>query len=831
MELFDLRQWPQFKQAGGNTAEPAPIDQIAIDSRRIDSGYSLFVALKGNNTDGHRFVEEAAKVGAKYALVEKGWNAPEFPGLTLLKTESPLTAFQEIAKAYRATLRAKIIAIIGSFGKTMVKDLLETLIGTQYKVGASPESFNSQIGVPLSLLSLKKEQEFALIEAAISKEGEMERLTDMIAPDSTLLTHIGNKHLTTLGSLASIAAEMGKMLAATNEKGWVLLPRNRLLTPHLKEIGAKIHYWDDKKPPYAFRLSDEEGNAIPYEISFPDGFRFREQMTMGFSYFLDLLNMCVKSASLCGITSQNISQALKNYLPEPMRAEIWKSPVGTTFINDLYCSDPQSVDLSLKYFDQAEKQQRKIFVFGGMRSTNPHTGLEYRRIGKAIQRANVDQVVLFGERPFQPLVDHLAKHCPQTALSQCKNLGEALDTLKTDLGREDLVLLKGTKKIPIDTLTQAFNESICTNQCLINLEAIHSNIRTLQKALPHNPRLMVMVKALAYGTDDIQMAKFLQSCGVGILGVSYVDEGVSLKRAGVQQDIFVINAAKYEVPKVVKWDLELGLSEKEMIYALNIEAARQNKVIKVHLHIDTGMGRFGTRPENALELADLIRSSPHLKLEGIMTHFASADDPKSDRFTRMQIKRFDQTIETLHMAGHEIPYRHAANSSASIRFKLPQYNMIRIGVAVYGLFASEAAKKLLKLKPALSLLSRVVGINTLNKGETLSYGRRFVATRNNQRIAVLPIGYFDGLHLNYSGKGHVLVRGKQAPMVGKICMDFMMVDITDIPNAQIGDPVLIFGEDEYGHYLPPEDLALKGESIIHELITCLGPRIQRIFTI
>lgn len=825
-----MRQWPHFQQAGGDLSQPAIIDQIAIDSRRIDSRHALFVALKGSQTDGHKFVDEAAKAGAKYALVEKSWPSDGYPALTLLRCDNPLTAFQEIAKAYRCTLKAKIIAVTGSFGKTMVKDLLEQLLGTQYKTGASPESFNSQIGVPLSLLSLKKEHEFAIIEAAISKEGEMDRLIDMIRPDCTLLTHIGKKHLATLGSLSFLAAECAKMLIHTDPQGWVLIPQSKLLKPHLSSIKSEIHYWDEKKPPYASKLSNEMDSAIPYQVRFPDGSSFKEQMTMGYAYFLHLLNMTIKAGWLCGITSSNISQILNNYLPEPMRVEIWKSPIGSTFINDLYCSDPQSVDLSLKYFAQAETGQRKIFVFGGMRNTS-QPALDYRRIGKAIQKANVEEVFLFGDRPFQTLIDHLAKHSPKTVLTHCNHLNDALDKLKNVIQREDLVLLKGAKKVPIDTLTKAFNDSICTNQCLINLDAISSNLRTLQKSLPHQPRIMVMVKALAYGTDDIQMAKFLESCGVDILGVSYVDEGVSLKRAGVKQTIFVINAAKYEVQKVVKWDLELGVSEREIITALNSEAARQNKVIKVHLHVDTGMGRFGTRPENALELAQFIAASPNLKLEGLMTHFACAEDPKSDRFTKNQIKQFDQTIGTLKQAGISIPYLHAANSSASIRFKLPQYNMIRIGVAVYGLHPSEATKKQLELKPALSLLSRVVGINTLKKGESLSYGRKFIATRNNQRIGVLPIGYFDGLHLNYSGKGHVLIRGKKAPMVGKICMDFMMVDMTDIPNAEVGDPVLIFGEDEYGYYLSPEELALKGESIIHELITCLGPRIQRIFTL
>lgn len=341
--------------------------------------------------------------------------------------------------------------------------------------------------------------------------------------------------------------------------------------------------------------------------------------------------------------------------------------------------------------------------------------------------------------------------------------------------------------------------------------------------------MMVMVKALAYGTDDVRMSQFLAINGIDILGVSYVDEGVALKRAGIRQSIFSINAAPYEAAKVVKWDLEVGVSNKNLIDALAAEAARQQKKVKVHLHINTGMGRFGCRPEEALQLALYIQSIPDLELEGTMTHFACAENPKEDAFTMQQVALFDRSIEEIEKVGIHLKWKHAANSSGALRFHLPQYNMIRLGLAVYGLYGSEEVKNTLDLRLAISLVSRIVGINVCKKGESISYGRKYLVEQEMQKIAVLPIGYFDGLHRHYSGKAHVLIRGKKALMVGNICMDNMMVDVSDIPDVEIGDKVLIFGEDEYGYYLSPEGLALSGESIVHELMTCLGPRISRIF--
>lgn len=241
------------------------------------------------------------------------------------------------------------------------------------------------------------------------------------------------------------------------------------------------------------------------------------------------------------------------------------------------------------------------------------------------------------------------------------------------------------------------------------------------------------------------------------------------------------------------------------------------------------MSRFGCKHEQALQLAKKIHSSQNLTLEGVMTHFSSAENPHEDAFTLQQARTLESVVAELKEAGIEPNWVHACNSSATIRFGFSQFNMIRIGLAAYGLHTSNTTKALLELKPAISLISRIVGINECTKGDSISYGRSFTIDKEKARVAVLPIGYFDGLHRNYSGKASVMIRGKHAPMIGKICMDYMMVDISDNPSAEIGDPVLIFGEDEVGHYLSPEELAEKGGSIVHELMTCLGPRIRRLF--
>lgn len=833
MDAFDLRHWHEFISAGGDPSQPAIIDQVAIDSRRIDSKHTLFVPLPGKSYDGHQFVEDAARRGAKYALVRKDWKPSILmsDNLTILYVNNPLYAFQDIAQAYRKQLSGVLVAIAGSYGKTMVKDLLQVMVTTTKEVAVSPESFNSQIGATLSLFTVTKKHDIALIEVGISHKQEMERLVQMIQPDHAIITHIGKKHVATLGNLNTTASEFMKLPAALSKDQWVILPNSPLLHDYILSLKAKPYIWNTKIPelPHAKTINAEHSIRMPYHIEFPDGTSYVNQTTFGFSYFLDLLNISIKAAWLLGISSEAICTTLTNYSAEPMRTEIWRSPIGATFINDTYCSDPLSVDRALKFFEQTPHHGRRIFAFSGMRGLQRHSEADYRHIGESINKAKIDLLLLIGPHKFDSLINVVQKDSPKTEISTHAAHQDAIVKMGSWINQDDMILIKGEKKESLNIFLEAFNDSICNNQCLINLAAVEANLSTIRHKLPSKTRIMVMLKALAYGTNDIRMGKFLATCGIDIFGVSYSDEGVALRRAGIKQAIFVINAAVYEAAKIVKWDLEVGVSEKELINALAQEASRHQKKVKVHLHIDTGMSRFGCRPEEVLELAQYINTFPSLFLEGIMTHFACADDPASDQFTFSQVSIFNQAITSLQESGIDIPWQHAANSSGVMRFDFPNYNMVRIGLAVYGLYPSEATKKTVDLRLAISLVSRIVGINTCRAGETISYGRTYTVHREEQRIAVIPIGYFDGLHRNYSGKGNVLIRGQKAPMVGNICMDFMMVDITDIPHAAIGDSVLIFGEDEHGHYLSPEDLATSYGSITHELITCLGPRIQRIF--
>jgi alanine racemase/UDP-N-acetylmuramoyl-tripeptide--D-alanyl-D-alanine ligase len=827
MDDFDLREWSGFVAAGGDPAKPAIINQIVIDSRRIDSPPALFVALKGEHLDGHDFLSHAQAKGAYYALVSNKASIQETSSMLLLMVEDPLTAFQEICSCYRKAKNTPILAITGSYGKTMLKDLLFCLLKETKNVIASPESFNSQIGVPLSLLQISSKHELAIIEAGISKPGEMDSLGRIVSPAYSILTNVRCVHLTSLGSQSMIASEKIKLLEYVPENGWVIAPSDSVTTPHLSRIKAKCYLWDQLDPalPYAEILSTLSIQSTPCRVIFPDGRIEFFSIPYEMPYLIQLINIAIQAAWLLGLDSQEIYHGLQNYIPEPMQTEIWTSPLGATFINGAYSADPVSVALALKNLQQVPPAGKKIFIFGGIREQTE--GNSYLQIARVIADAKVDKLLLINLVPS--VIKEISKHSPMTEVIDCKDISQALREIRHGLKKEDIVLIQGPKKQSLNDLANELNELIGGNRLLINLSTIQTNIESLRAFLPSKTRIMAMVKAQAYGTDHIILSRFLQRCKIDILGLAHIDEAISLKRAGIQQHLFVINCPLYEVHKLVKWNLQVGVSNEDLIAAIEQEAEKQKTIIHVHLHIDTGMSRFGCRPEEALYLAKRISQSPSLKLEGIMTHFACAEMVSEDAFTTAQITSFRKVIAFLESHGIYPPWRHASNSSGALRSFFPEGNMVRIGLSIFGLQASSATGDCLELDCATTLTSRISGINHCKKGESISYGRKYQVQEEDAWIGVIPLGYFDGFHRHYSGKGYVLIHGKQAPLVGAICMDYFMVDLTEIPHAKVGDPVLIFGKDPFGHSIPPEEFAARVDTNVHELVTCLGPRIQRIF--
>lgn len=379
----------------------------------------------------------------------------------------------------------------------------------------------------------------------------------------------------------------------------------------------------------------------------------------------------------------------------------------------------------------------------------------------------------------------------------------------------------------MEVLSNDINNLTALNQLIIDLDAVAANLKLIRDHLPPKTRIMAILKSSGYGIwDTPKLAAFLISQGIDIFGLAYTEEAVCLRQAGIKSELLVLTPTPDAAQDIVKFDLQAAVSDKEMIHALSSIA---NNPLKLHLHVNTGMNRLGCLCKDALPLAKIISDDKHLCLEGIMTHYCSSEDPEQDPLTYLQTKQFEDVLKNLKAQDIVPPWIHTANSSAMLRLHTPQFNMVRTGLALYGIPLSPLMDEVLPLTCALSLKSKLIAIHRCKKGDTISYGRRHKIHSKNALIGVIPLGYHDGIHRIYSHKGSVIIRGLRAPLVGTICMDQMMVDVSNIPDVSVGDIVTVFGEDESGAFLSPEEFARTGGTIAHELISCLGPRIRRVF--
>lgn len=396
--------------------------------------------------------------------------------------------------------------------------------------------------------------------------------------------------------------------------------------------------------------------------------------------------------------------------------------------------------------------------------------------------------------------------------------------------RDDVVIclfMKGT------ILMQTLQNDISTllnapATLLLNLPKVADNILKLESLLPPKGRLMAMIKAFGYGFDDWQLSRALEDLGIEIFGVAYPQEAVALRKRGLERDIFVIHATPDQAECIVEFNLEVAVSTPGEVDRLQQAAKKRGRIVKVHLHINTGMTRFGAYPRESLYLARHIKQSSSLKLSGIMTHFPSADDEEQDAFTLSQIKTIEAIIETLQTEGINVPWVHGANSAGLLRLAPKRFNMARVGLSLFGVANNEGMRQRATLNPAVSLYSNLVHIHDCNQGDTVGYNRDYIVKKSHERIGVISCGYHDGLPRSLSGKGYAYIQGKRAPYVGRICMDYMMVDLTDIPESAVGDSVLLFGGEDTA-LIPVELFSSWAGTITHEIFCRISGRVKRAY--
>ena len=805
------------------------IERIAIDSRGASPG-SLFVALKGKNTDGHKFLVDAFRNGASAAMVAHS-AVPELAldaAWPVIAVADPLGGLQALARWQRREYLRRVLAITGSNGKTVVKDALKTLLAGR-RVLASPGSYNSQLGLPLAVLSAERPEELAILEVGISAPGEMATLEPIAAPDYGILINVGMAHFAAFGSREAIACEKMLLFNSIAEDGWILVLANEpVIENALTQLRCSVYRLGSSSQLLSLRLlsSTEDGQMLELQTA-SEGSRVVGVKTRSLELIADL-HFAASAAYLLGTSLDEIAAALEGYVPLPTRMELWSSSQGVHFINDAHSSDPISVHAALRSAaSSAIRTGRKIFVFAGMRELGATSEREHLQVGTQAGQYGFSHLFIVGNGELQSTVEGFRAANPKGIVTAVRNPGELKDQLMPLLRSGDTVLFKAPRNTGMVKAVQDLSGAIAQRCLWVNLAAIEENTARFRRHSHGRTHIMAMLKAFGYGTDLTQLAAGISRLGIHHVGVSSANEGVIIRKAGATQDIYVFLADREDIDNLIRYRLTPVVYSAELVEALAVALDPCDSPLDIHLKIDTGMHRLGVLPQDVIAVARKIKSSSTLRLTGVCTHFAAAEDPAADEFTRHQIFIFNKCLEDLQAAGFEELEIHAANTAAAIRFPEAHYSMMRIGLGLYGLYPSEAVKKAISLELALGLTSRITSIQEFMPGETLGYGRSYTAMRK-VKIGVVPFGYEDGLPWALSGKGHVLVDGFPVPIVGRVSMDQMQIDITEIENARIGTEVLIYGAHD-GHVIRPETVADSANTISHELLIRLGRRVHRIY--
>ena len=758
------------------------VGDVVTDSRRCAFGAgAMFVAMRGANHDSHDYIADMYRVGVRAFMVER--ISMEAADAGYICVDNALEALQRLAAAHRALFKGKVVGITGSNGKTIVKEWAARALPASVKLIASPMSYNSQLGVALSLLMIEGDEDVALIEAGISEVGEMERLERMIRPDVVVMTSIGDAHQANFDSLEQKVRE--KLILARGA-------RRVIYHSDYEQVADVIS--KQQLPNVDAAQVEVDNQPMHNEVK-----RVNRQLVKA---------LCEELGYDC---------VLPDKFDVAMRQEVKEGVYGSKIINDSYNSDINSLALSLDMLRSVSLGGRTLVVISDILQSGMSDGELYERVAQLVARAEVDALIGVGER--------IKAH--RTLFGCETRFYDTTEELMRALTHEDIegrtILLKGNRRSRFETLCHQLERRSHTTTLEINLDAMTHNVGYFRRFLPMNHRLVAMVKAHSYGAGDVEVAQLMQRLGVDYLAVAFADEGIVLREKGITMPIVVLNADAGSFDKMIAHSLQPEIYSFHSLedFILSVERYGAHGY-PIHIKLDTGMHRLGFTAEEVDELIARLKDNRLIRVASIFAHLSCADDPSQDSFTREQIALFDALSRRIADA---LPYeviRHTANSAAIERFPGAAFDMCRLGLGLYG-YGYEHNDE---LKPVATLKTRIVQLRGREAGEAIGYGRSQSLERDSV-IATIPIGYADGLdrHLG-GGRWRMLVAGHEAPTVGRICMDSCMIDVTDIEGVKEGDEVGIFSSAR-GNTL--EDMAAVLGTISYEIMTSVAARVKRIY--
>ena len=767
--------------------EDLRVREVATDSRSVvAAGDVVFAAIDGKNHDGHQFIERMVARGVEAFIVERDMELPN-KRCGMVRVASTLKALQMLAAHHRSAFAGTVVGITGSNGKTIVKEWASRSMPDDVRSFASPKSYNSQLGVALSLLMLDGGERVAFIEAGISESGEMERLEQMIRPDIVVFTSIGDAHS------ANFRSESDKI----DEK--LLLAR-----------GAKTIIYSSEYPELSTRIKSRYADRELIDSSLET---MEDALELSDALSVDALHV----SALMRRLGYGIDRAIFS-ANVAMRLELKEGIDNSMIIDDSYNSDINSVVVALDALHIQAMHRRRVAVISDIRQSGIPQEQLYGRIAEAVRRAGVDHLVGVGVN-ISSYASLFAR-----GSSFYRTTEELVENFSKERWADSVILLKGSRDSRFERIARLLERRTHTTTLEVDLAAMKKNLNYFRRNMPQHHPVVAMVKAGSYGTGDVDVARMLQHEGVKYLAVAFADEGITLRSKGITMPIVVLNADQDSFDVMIAHELEPEIYSFHSLDAFRKAAHRAHRQgYPIHIKLDTGMHRLGFVEDDVDLLGRAIHLDPTLHIASIFSHLSSADMPAEDDFTRGQIERFDYMSQQLTEWLDYEPLRHLANSAAIVRFPEAHFDMCRLGLGLYG-FGFEHNEELI---PVATLSTRIVQIKTLPRGESIGYGR---ATRLEREttIATIPVGYADGLDRGLGcGKWSVRINGVSAPIIGRVCMDSAMVDISGIRGVEVGDKVTIFGA-ERGNTL--EDMAEVLGTISYEIMTSISQRVKRIYT-
>ena len=801
------------------SVQESPVVHLLTDSRKLSqpSG-TLFFAIKGKWNDGHTYIPALYKAGVRQFVVEGGedtagkdW-AVLYPEANFLQVTSSLHALQQVARWHREQFQIPVIGITGSNGKTIVKEWLAQLLSPYELVAKSPRSYNSQLGVPLSVWQLNASHTLGIFEAGISQPGEMEHLQEIIQPTIGLFTNIGTAHDEGFTSRSQKIEEKLKLFTGVDLLFYC--------SDH-----TDLHEAMQSKNIRSFTWSREHNADLKITAVTVSGqrsnisFKYKgekQQLSIPFTDDASVENVlhCLAILLYRELPVFEIQSRVDRLHPVAMRLEMKEAINGCYLIDDTYNNDVAGLEIALGLLANQPKRGKSTVILSDLLESGLPEEELYTQVAELVRGRGIDRIIGIG-----PTICRYGNKF-RTAGDFYESTEAFLGSIRPDNFRNELILVKGARIFGFERIVHAFQQKVHGTVLEVDLDALVHNMNYYRSKLAPSTKLMVMVKAFAYGSGSFEVANLLQFHRADYLAVAYADEGVMLRDNGITLPIMVMNPSPDSFSKLLQYNLEPEIYSIELLQSF-LDFLPAQQASRIHLKLDTGMHRLGFTEDDFSQLFMLLEQHPAVQVVSVFTHLAGADEALHNDFSQKQISTFRRLAEMLEENLGYTVIKHVLNSAGIVRFSEHQLDMVRLGIGLYGVEASGSEQD--ALRPVSTLKTTVSQVKNIKQGETVGYSRKGIAD-SDKTIATIAIGYADGYDRRFSnGTGYVLINGRQAPVIGNVCMDMWMVDVTGT-DVKAGDEVIVFGAQ-----LLLTVLAQSIGTIPYELLTNVSSRVKRIF--